>query len=193
MPILIGVLGFLGILFYSQRASGGVLNMSNKRLFDLEDIDPSEQGGGYKKDFDLFFEASADKYGVPFSLLKAHALMESSLNPKAYRDENPQKKESRKGWASRGLMQLLFWPGSTRFEKYGYDADSLDQGEELYEPYINIDIAAQLIRQNLNDCKGNLRDAINMYNAGVKESVRKAPENYVDRVLTFRNKILNKG
>lgn len=152
-----------------------------KRLFNLKDVDPDDQGGTWKKDYDFVFEASADHTGVPFALLKAHSIMESSLNPKAFLDENPQKNPKRIGWASRGLMQLLYWPNSTRFEKYGFKSTT---GDELFESVINVEIAAKLIADNLRACGGNIRDAINMYNTGKKESALKAPHNYVDRVLS---------
>lgn len=156
-----------------------VVNMN--RLFNLKDVDPGDQGGTWKRDYDFVFEAGADNTGVPFALLKAHAIMESSLNPKAYLDENPQKNPKRIGWASRGLMQLLYWPNSTRFEKYGFKSST---GNELFESIVNVEIGAKLIADNLKSCGGNIRDAINMYNTGKKESVFKAPHNYVDRVLS---------
>lgn len=155
----------------------------NDRLFNLPDVLPENQGGSYKRDFDVYFESAANEFGVPFALMKAHAIKESSLNPKAFRDENPSKRTDRIGWASRGLMQLLFWPKSTRFEKYGFPASS--DPDDLYTPYTNIRIAAQLIRDNLNACGGNLRDAINMYNTGKKEAQYAAPGQYVDKVVGY--------
>lgn len=166
---------------------------SEGRLYGLPDIFPEEQGGSYKRDFDVLFEKHADRTGVPFGLLKAHAIQESSLNPRAFRDENPSKRTDRLGWASRGLMQLLAWPGTTRWAQFGFtntkDEKSLDL---LYDPDINIQLAADLIRSNLKACGGNLRDAVNMYNAGVKESVRKAPDNYVDRVTGYYSTIIKR-
>lgn len=155
--------------------------LSEKRLYDLADIDPAEQGGSWKRDFDLYMQAAADETGVPFALIKGHAIMESSLNPRAFRDENPSNREDRQGWASRGLMQLLFWPGSTRFAKYGFPASS--DPENLFDPNTNVRIGAKLIADNLKACNGNLRDAINMYNTGKKESQYQAPYDYVNRVL----------
>lgn len=178
--------------------------MSSSRLFNLKDVSPENQGGDYKTSYDVYFEAAADEFGVPFALLKAHAIQESSINPKAKLDENPSKREDRIGWMSRGLMQLLWADDISndkaiatkklydRFILFGYSGDFLAQskGEILYDPTVNTRIAAQLIRQNLKSCGGKLRDAINMYNTGVKESVRAAPGNYVDRVMGFYNTIL---
>ena len=169
-----------------------MLLKKKKRLYDLEDIEPENQGGNYKQDYDLDIENAADLENVPFALLKAHAIAESSLNPRAFMDENPNKLSSRQGWASRGLMQLLFWPGSTRFEQFGYTSEMLSGGEKLYDPHINTLIAAKLIRANLKSCSGNLRDAVNMYNTGAKESVRIAPGGYVDKVLKYYNTLLGK-
>lgn len=176
----------------------------HNRLYDLKDIDPFDQKGGYKKDFDIIFQSAADEFGVPFALLKAHAIQESSLRANAFRDENPKNNPKRIGWASRGLMQLLWSPAdpttgdggvnNQRWAKYGYPAKELGvDGIRQFEPEVNIRIAAQLIRDNLKACKGNLRDAVNMYNAGVKESVRQAPENYVDKVTGYYFKILGEA
>ena len=181
MPFLI-IGGIIFIWGLAKAGDGGLMEIKN-RLYDLPDIDPDLQGGNFKKDFDFVFEATADKWQVPFALLKAHAIKESSLNDKAFRDENPTKRKDRIGWVSRGLMQTLFWPGSTRFDKYGYTSEILSDGERLFNPTVNVDVAAQLIRENLKICRGNLRDAINMYNSGKKESVYKAPYNYVDDVI----------
>ena len=172
------------------------------RAYGLKDIEPLAQKGGYKTEFDFWFDHFADKHDVPFALLKAHALMESSLKETAFRDENPSKRADREGWASRGLMQIL-WANDLkndlvpsgkklydRFKKYGFPGEKLGTGEIMFKPEVNIDIAAQLIKDNLKSVGGNLRDAVNMYNAGVKESVRKAPHDYVNRVLNYYNKIL---
>ena len=188
MIILIGLVG-VGFLLFSQQAIGAVsMSEPKRRLFDLTDVLPENQGGNFKTDFDVYFERSADQFSVPFALLKAHAIMESSLNPRAFRDENPSGRTDRKGWASRGLMQTLFWPGSTRFQKYGFGPER--DPSELFDPETNIHVAAQLIRDNLNACHGSLRDAINMYNAGVKESVRIAPHNYTDKVFNYYKQII---
>lgn len=187
MPfLLLGVFFLIG-LGAAVGSGGNVL----KRNFGLDDIEPENQGGNYTRDFDTFFEASAIKYNVPFALLKAHAIQESSLNPNAFMDENPGADKARTGWASRGLMQVLWWPGSERLKRYGYaDRDIGLEGGSLFDPQINIDIAAQIIKANLVSCQGNLRDAINMYNTGKKESVFKAPFNYVDKVLKNYNTLL---
>lgn len=185
-PLIIGaaVLGIAAI--FGAKAVG----VSRGRLFDLKDIEPDKQGGKFKRDFDRSFERAANLTGVPFALLKAHAIAESSLNASAFRDESGNRAD-RKGWASRGLMQILWWPGSERWKKYGFPDSSLGRdGSVMFEPDVNTEIAARLIRDNLNQVKGNLRDAVNMYNTGKTEAQFKAPFNYVDKVLGYYNTIL---
>lgn len=186
MPYLIFA-GIAGLVFlFTQKASNGEETTVSERLYKLPDIEPENQGGSYKKDYDIYFETAADSNGVPFALLKAHAIAESSLNPNAFRDENPTKRADRQGWGSRGLMQILWWPNSERWKKYGYpDKDLGVDGIRMFEPYINIDIAAHLIADNLRACQGSVRDAINMYNTGKKEAQFQAPHNYVDKVLGY--------
>lgn len=210
MPILVlGAMAAAAFLFFNNKAqaSDGALevyplNEEKTRAYGLKDIEPSQQGASYKREYDIYFEAAADEFDVPFALLKAHAIQESSLKEGAFRDENPSGRTDRTGWASRGLMQLLWAPDKNnsevaagkklydRFKKYGYSGDTIGNGDLLFRPDVNARIAAQLIKDNLKSTGGNLRDAINMYNAGVKESVRKAPEGYVDKVLNYYNKIL---
>lgn len=197
MIILIPVIaGLAALIFYEKEK-----NPMGKMLFDLKDVEPEKQGGSYKRDYDPFFKSASEEFGVPFALLKAHAFMESSLNPNAFRDENPKKLSERTGWASRGLMQILWSPlepktgdkgvNRDRWTKYGYPASDLGvDGVRQFEPNVNIRIAAQLIRENLKACNGNVRDAINMYNAGVKESVRAAPHDYTGKVYGYYKKIL---
>lgn len=211
MPFVVGgvaLAAFLLIKPSDVKASDGLpeltpMKTDKTRLWGLKDIEPSLQSGGYKTDYDIYFEAAADEFDVPFALLKAHALQESSLKEKAFRNENPSGRTDREGWASRGLLQLLWAPDKNnalsksklydRFKKYGYSGDTIGNGDLLFKPEVNTRISAQLIRDNLKSCGGNIRDAINMYNAGVKESVRPAPENYVGRVLNYYNKILGES
>lgn len=188
MPIFLLLGGGLLLWLSSQKsntAQGKVDYSVLRIMFGIQDVTPENQGGDYSTDFDLFFSEASAKYRVPFALLKAHAIQESSLNPRAFMDENPKGLETRKGWASRGLMQVLWWPGSERFKKYGYSDADLDGGDALFDAHVNVDIGAQIIRDNLNLCKGELRDAINMYNTGKKESDYAAPGKYTDKVYNY--------
>lgn len=187
--IIVAIALGLGIFFLSKDLGS---SETMKRLYDLEDVSPENQGGNFNTDYDLVFNHEAELTKVPFALLKAHAIQESSINPRAFKNENPSGRTDRIGWASRGLMQVLWWPGSQRWARFGYPDQVLNQGESLYKPEINIAIAARLIAENLKACNGNIRDTINMYNTGVKESKRVAPFSYVDKVMRNYNIILGK-
>lgn len=154
-------------------------------LGELPDVLPENQGGNYKRDYDFDFYNGCVNNGVPFALLKAHAIKESSLNHRAFRQEPS-------GKASYGLMQVLWWKGSNRFNIWGYSDDRIGDGSLLYDPEINIDIACQIIIDNFKRLK-SLRDSINAYNTGVKESVRVAPYQYVDKVLNYYSTIIGRS
>lgn len=193
MPILILLLIAGGVYLYANSdigipMTGGSKDTTGDSTVNdqgLTDIAPPDQGGGYDQSYDYSFIQARDKWGIPFALLKAHAIAESSLDHTAYRQEP-------NGRASYGLMQILWWAGSDRFKKYGASADYIGDGSVLYDPDRNVDIAAQLIKDNFAACNGNLRDTINMYNTGVKESVRAAPSGYVDKVLKYYGKIIGR-
>ena len=215
MILLIGAAALAGLYFMTQKKSvtseGDLVDESSTSkpevkkekvlLYDLQDVYPDDQGGNYKRDYDIYFESASEEFGVPFALLKAHAIAESSLKPNAFLDENPTKRPDRIGWASRGLMQILWSPlepakgdagiNRERWAKYGYSASDLGiDGIRQFEPNVNVRIAAQLMRDNLNSAKGNIRDTINMYNTGKKESVFPAPNGYTDKVYGYYKKLL---
>jgi soluble lytic murein transglycosylase-like protein len=117
------------------------------------------------------------------ALLKAHAQIESSFNPAAYRAESG-------GRASRGLMQIL----DTTARALGYTGplgnDTTHTGG-LYDPAIEIPLAAQLIRQNLQAANGAVNVAIAAYNEGSSRALqdfetgapwRTTDPNYVSKV-----------
>lgn len=166
-------------------------SLSNKApASGYPDVAPEDQQGSWTTQYDYAFLNASQKNGVPFALLKAHAIRESGLNPNALRQEPGT--SNRPPSASYGLMQILWWSNSSRFAKYGYSDDQIGDGSLLYDPNVNTDIAAQLIRDNLNQF-GNLRDAINAYNTGVAEDRRKAPGNYVDMVIGYYSGIVGKA
>lgn len=189
---------FIGFTMFSQKTRESIKaeNIMN-RAYGLKDISLQNQKGGYKKDFDLYFMAAADEFNIPFALIKSHAIAESSINPKAFLDENPTQDPKKAGWGSRGLCQLLWCDVKTswlydRFKSVNYSGDMISQtkGELLFDPQVNTRCAADLIAKNLASCHGHLRDTINMYNTGKKESVFKAPHGYVDKVMNYYLKIL---
>jgi len=158
------------------------LNILYKTLSDLPDVDPANQGGDYDNQYDEYFVSAKNRTGVPFALLKAHAIRESSLQPNVYHADTALK-------GSYGLMQIEWWPQSNRFNKYGYSDDEIGDGSLLYEPTINCFIGASIIRDNMAWLK-NLRDAINAYNTGTTEAKHPAPVHYVDDVVKYYNEIL---
>ena len=155
-----------------------------------KDIGPENQGGKYSRAYDSAFLAASNATGVPFALIKAHAVRESALDPNATRNEPPR--GSRPASASYGLTQILWWPGSERFDQFGYPDDSLDDGAKLFDPETNAIIGAKIMQDNL-DRLGNLRDAINAYNTGVRENVRIAPGNYVNDVIKIYSELIKEG
>lgn len=96
--------------------------------------------------YEGFFEEAAAKYNIPVSLLKAHARVESGMNPNAVSSAGAE-----------GLMQLL--PSTAR---------SLGV-KDSFDPQQNIMGAAKLIRENL-DRYGNTNDAIMAYHGGTNQA-----------------------
>lgn len=153
-------------------------------LSDLPDVLPQNQGGNYKRDYDQYFYEYSEMKGVPFALMKAHAIQESSINHRAFRQEP-------NGKASYGLMQVLWWKNSNRFKQWGYSDDMIGDGSLLYDPEVNIDIASEIILDNFRVHK-NLRDAVNSYNTGRNEATRPAPHDYVNKVLKYYSNIVGR-
>lgn len=154
----------------------------------LPDVLPINQGGTFKRDYDSEFYRVSQETGVPFALLKAHAIRESNLKPNAIRHEPGTSK--RPPSASYGLMQILWWQDSERFSAWGYPDQELDGGERLFNVYENIYLGAQIILDNYN--RLGLRDSINAYNTGVAENKRVAPGNYVNDVLKNYQTLIGK-
>lgn len=187
ITIILIVGGITGIALFASQGMASATNSSSDTNtpnlsgtgyvndLGLMDIAPLEQHGSFTTQYDSYFEAASEETGIPFALIKAHAQRESAFNPNAYRLEPS-------GKASFGLMQILWWAGSARFQKYGYSDDTIGDGSYLYQPGPNCKIAASIMLDNWNQFK-NLRDMINAYNTGVSESSHPAPNNYVNDVL----------
>lgn len=194
-PLLIlGAAGFLavsqsknGVASTPTVADGSAITRDNP--FNLPDVDSSQQKGVYIRDYDDSFEKASAQTGVPFALLKAHAIRESSLNPRAYHYDNPS------SGASYGLMQVE-WNNNNRFDKYGFPDSVLgSDGSGLYDPDTSALIGASIIKDNLgwldkSKSMQGLRDTINSYNTGTDESSHEAPANYVDNVLTYYSELI---
>lgn len=171
----------------SSNTSEGNNLVVRTNKWNLPDIDSTDQQGGYDTTYDESFEKASAQTGVPFALIKAHAIRESSLKPNVYHFDNSSE-------ASYGLMQVEWGTASSvanRLSKYGpYSADQLRDGSILYDPDTSAYLGACIIRDNLDWLKGNLRDAINAYNTGHAESGGEAPANYVNDVVTYYGKII---
>lgn len=176
------------MFFYSKKKSIPIIEdhlPERKNVMGLPDIDPEVQGGSFSVKYDEVLDQISHEKGVPFALLKAHAIRESSLNSAAFRQEP-------NGKASYGLMQILWWKNSNRFVNFGYSDDTIGNESNLYDPYLNVSIAASLILENWDRFNENLRDTINAYNTGVSEAKRVAPYNYVDDVIKYYKTLIGK-
>jgi len=152
-------------------------------------------------DLDKLFCINAKKYKIPKILLKSVAMVESALDPRAYRYEKDffkrymenhplwQDKDPERYSASYGVMQLMY--------VVAWELGFRDEPEELYNPVYNIELGAKLLRRHLNKIKTvkNIAPYINFwprdlalawYNGGRKnnptvEGNLRNPE-YVDKV-----------
>lgn len=111
-----------------------------------------------KESLDKVFCITAKKYGLKKLFLKAVAIRESSLNQRAYRFEpgfwanhsadilakypDLEGRDINEVSASYGLMQLMF----TTAWAMGFRGI----GEELYDPILNVEFGARLLRTNLD-------------------------------------------
>lgn len=104
-----------------------------------------------KEELDKIFCMNSKKYRIPKLVLKAMAMRESSMNQRAYRYEPGFWERYMKNdpkWvgadpavvsASYGLMQLMW----TTAAGLGF----IGTAEDLYNPVINIELGAKLLRQ----------------------------------------------
>ena len=108
-----------------------------------------------EKEFDKIFCMNAKKFGLSKLLLKAVAIRESSLDPRAYRFEkgfwdkylrnNPEwmGRDIAEVSASYGLMQLMY--------VVAWEMGWRGVAEDLYNPVINIELGAKLLRSHLDN------------------------------------------
>ena len=153
-------------------------------------------------ELDKLFCMNGKKYRVKKLLLKAVAMVESSMNQKAYRyepefwrrylAENPEWKDKEPSIvsASWGLMQIMW----TTAWSLGFRGTA---GEELEDPATNIMLGAKLLRAHLDKieslglCSTNtlwpIEVALAWYNGGRKgnpnENGTLRTQKYVDKVL----------
>lgn len=135
--------------------------------------------------YDAYFQDAAQIYGIPASLVKAHAVVESNLDPVAIHADSGENGSGLR--TSYGLMQL---EGQTA-RNLGFTGAWAD----LFTPGINIPLGAELIAQNLAAAGGDMEVAIAAYNEGIGNALadkaagrpfRTTDPNYVAKVKTAR-------
>ena len=120
-------------------------------------------------DYDAIIKASADKYGVSTSLVKAVIHAEPGYNPNAL---------SRKG--ASGLMQLM--PGTARSLKVN----------NSFDPKDNVEGGVKYLRFLIDTFRGDISLALAAYNAGLNKVAKfggippyAETRNYVNKVLSY--------
>lgn len=170
----------------------------------LPDIDRANQGGGFDQTYDESYEKASGATGVPFALIKAHAIRESSQNPSATHADSDTE-------SSYGLLQVEWSTDSSsslwnRLAKYGSDfsgsalSPPVDFMSVLCDPDHSAYLGASIIADNLNwlDAGGKkgiqgLRDTINAYNTGTTEAKHAAPNNYVNDVIGYYQQLIGEN
>lgn len=134
-----------------------------------------------KTNLDALFQKYAGQTGVPWQLLKAIAMAESSLNPDAINEEG----DGVGGRASRGLMQIL---APQRLNVNGWTGDGPTGGvESLFDPDVNIHIGSQIIRWNM-ETYGFYRGIAIYNNWSQRHQSAAGPfsnQYYVDRIVGY--------
>jgi len=162
-------------------------------------------------DLDLIFCTIAKKYHLEKALIKAMAIVESALDVRAYRHEPmfwERYLKNNDAWkdkdpkivsSSFGLMQLIF----TTAWSLGFRG----QAEDLYNPVINVELGAKLMRQLLNSIQAQgidikyqmspIRIMLSRYNGGSKGNPRidgtLRNQSYVDKVYEVWYDVFKKG
>lgn len=112
--------------------------------------------------YDGLFRAQGAAYGVDPLALKAIALQESSLNPRAVNNATP-------GDPSYGLMQISCMPdgqGGCLANEFNLPDWPPSSAAALFDPGTSIHYAAEIMAANLGATGGNMAQAVAMYNSG---------------------------
>ena len=140
----------------------------------------SAEAAKMEETMDAIFQRNARAFGVDWRLVKAIAIVESSLNPAAV---NAADRESV------GLMQVLCQPdgkGGCRNRFPAVVGWSGATREKLLQPDFNVYIGAQIIATNLRDY-GSIPKAVAVYNAWDQRNAPRAGpfknQRYVDKVI----------
>ncbi len=146
----------------SRRTAGSSGDMSFAQVL----AGVSQSGGG--NDFEAYFQAASEAYGVPVNLLKAVAKAESAFDPTAVSHCGAQ-----------GVMQLM--PATARAMGV----------TDAFDPAQNIMGGAKYLSQMLDTFDGDVSLAVAAYNAG-PGAVKKhdgipyeSTRNYVNKVLDY--------
>lgn len=111
-------------------------------------------------EYDAFIKSTSEKYGLDYTKFRQQLYQESRFNPNAV---------SKRG--AIGIGQIM--PSTAK--AYGYKDIS-----KLKDPYLNIDLAGQIMKDNLKYSKGNLYGAMAMYNGGTKAMKKYLEGNFKD-------------
>ncbi|GMQ49665.1 hypothetical protein VB10N_46640 [Vibrio sp. 10N] len=115
------------------------------------------------------FDEAGKKFDINPLLLKAIAYTESRLDPNAINDSNTN------GTTDYGLMQInSSW--FARLADFGVSENSV-----INEPCTNVYVGAWILAQNMAQT-GDGWLAVGAYNAGYRESRKKARDRYIDLV-----------
>ena len=112
------------------------------------------------------FQETAEKYGLDSNWLKAIAIVESSLNPKAVSKSN-----------AIGLMQIK-WPITATHL-------GVSKKDSLFDPCTNIDLGGRYLRELTDKYGGDQENALSAYRVGPTTLAKEGSETAV--ILNYNN------
>ncbi|BCS98159.1 lytic transglycosylase [Desulfoluna limicola] len=131
-----------GQIHFTDSPNARHIDIMGARPLEKPKVAPSERVWSSTA-YDAFIVQAAERYNVPFALVKAVIHAESGFNPRAL---------SAKG--AKGLMQLM--PVNISFYKI----------KDPYDPLENIMGGSAYLKRLLTDFQGNTKMALAAYNAG---------------------------
>ena len=114
------------------------------------------------------FKKTAEKYELDSNWLKAIAIVESSLNPKAVSKSN-----------AIGLMQIK-WPITATHL-------GVSKKDALFDPCTNIDLGGRYLRELTDKYNGDQENALSAYRVGPTTLAKKGSETSV--ILNYKRKV----
>ncbi len=174
MPILVGFGAILAAIFLFTRKVEGAAPEIQRTVW------PGVEPSAPTKSIDQMVAAAASQYGVSAALVKAVAMVESSLNPNAQNPSDP----------SYGLMQIM----PILAEDFGIVKDwhnpTAAEIAMIRDPQTNLRIGAWYLKRLTSKYEFDV--AVQMYNvgeAGYKAGRRN--ENYLSKVKRYYNEFRN--